>query len=343
MTDLDPGDHSVSELEAELANVGSVEALESLLVAEQEGQDRKTAKQAIEDRIEAVAGGSATGADAGATAEADGGATAEATEEAAADEGGDGGVDVGGAVENLQASAGSAVSRLVAFSTALDRLFGDDLAEPVAGTAGFAVAFGALVAAALWAVVVAAGGPLLWTALVSAGSLVAAGVVVLAAVALVDVEERWLGAGLVGVVYLVVGTGLLVGSLVFRGLLGPGAVLGFSGLLAPMAAVLGLQAATLALVYEAYSRPVLPAAELDGAAPSAASLHVANWWRVAAVGVALEALLVVGLPAWMGGSRYALSGAGLAWLFVPTAVAVAALVVYVLRKAVVLERAVAGG
>lgn len=320
VTEPDPAEYSVSELEEELESVGTVEALESLLAAEQAGPDRKTAKEAIEARIEAVAGGESVGDAGGPLADFD--------------------LDLD--LEDLRETAGTTAAALVARSAALDRLFGDELSEPVAGTAGFGATFGVLVVAALWPAVTAVGGPTVWTAVVSVGAVFGAALVVLVALSLADVEQRWLPAALVAAAYLIVGAGLLVVSLLLRGVLGSGQPIG-RGLVAPMVAVLGVQAGALALVLGAFSRPVLPAAELDGAAPRAASLHVANWWRVAGVGVVLEVVLLVGLPGWVGGSGYSLAGPGLAGLFLPTAAAVAALLVYVLRKAAVIERAVAAG
>ena len=52
--EMDPGEHTVDELAEEIASIDDVETLESILDAERGGDDRKTAKEAIERRIEAV-------------------------------------------------------------------------------------------------------------------------------------------------------------------------------------------------------------------------------------------------------------------------------------------------
>ena len=56
MAELDPGDHTVDELRDALEDVDDAEALQAILEAERDGKDRKTAKEAIEARIEAVGG-----------------------------------------------------------------------------------------------------------------------------------------------------------------------------------------------------------------------------------------------------------------------------------------------
>ncbi len=339
MTTVDPGQYSVADLEEELESIGTVEALESLLAAEQEGKDRQTAKAAIEARIEAVATGEAT--DAGAAA-SDGGTATEADAATAdgesADADGDGAADEGGSsLDGLRTTADAAATGLVARSTTLNRLFGEDLAEPVLGTVGSFAVLALLVAGSLWSVVTTGSGSLVWTLLASVASLFATALVVLVAVALTDVETRWLGGGLFAAAYLVFGGGLFLVTRPLLGLLEGGPLFALGGLVAPMAAVLSIQAAALALVYEAFSRPVLPAA--DGTA----SLHVANWWRVAGLGVVFELLLVFAIPVWFGSAAVRFGGARAALLFLPTAGAVAALLVYVLRKATVVERAAAEG
>lgn len=55
MDAIDPGDHTVNELEAVLPDIDDVEILEVLLERERDGEDRKTAVDAIESRLEAVA------------------------------------------------------------------------------------------------------------------------------------------------------------------------------------------------------------------------------------------------------------------------------------------------
>lgn len=339
MTTVDPGQYSVADLEEELESIGTVETLESLLAAEQEGKDRQTAKAAIEARIEAVATGEA--ADAGAAA-SDGGTATEAdaaTADGESDEGGGAADEGGSSLDGLRTTADDAATGLVARSTTLNRLFGEDLAEPVLGTVGSFVVLALLVAGSLWPVVTTGSGSLVWTLVVSVASLFATALVVLVAVAVTDVETRWLGGGLFAAAYLVFAGGLFLVTRPLLGLLQGGPLLALGGLVAPMAAVLSIQAAALALVYEAFSQPVLPAAGADGTA----SLHVANWWRVAGLGVVFELLLVFAIPVWFGSAAARFGGARAALLFLPTAGAVAALLVYVLRKATVVERAAAEG
>ena len=62
MADIDPDDLTVSELEDALSSVDDADELEAILEAERAGKDRKTAKEAIEARLEAV-GGEAAPAD----------------------------------------------------------------------------------------------------------------------------------------------------------------------------------------------------------------------------------------------------------------------------------------
>ncbi|WP_135825670.1 electron transfer flavoprotein subunit alpha/FixB family protein [Halorussus ruber] len=50
--DLDPSEHTVSELEEKLAGLDDSSELDAVLAAEQEGKDRKTATEAIRSRIE---------------------------------------------------------------------------------------------------------------------------------------------------------------------------------------------------------------------------------------------------------------------------------------------------
>jgi electron transfer flavoprotein alpha subunit len=61
---LDPSEHTVDELEAELADVDDADELEAVLAAEREGKDRKTAVEAIEARLDAVGDAADDGADA---------------------------------------------------------------------------------------------------------------------------------------------------------------------------------------------------------------------------------------------------------------------------------------
>jgi len=51
---IDPSDHTVDELNTEIEDVEDIEGLWALLEAEKSGEDRKTAKEAIERRIDAV-------------------------------------------------------------------------------------------------------------------------------------------------------------------------------------------------------------------------------------------------------------------------------------------------
>ena len=51
---IDPSDHTVDELNTEIEDVEDIEGLWALLEAEKSGKDRKTAKEAIERRIDAV-------------------------------------------------------------------------------------------------------------------------------------------------------------------------------------------------------------------------------------------------------------------------------------------------
>lgn len=317
MTDLDPGEHSVAELEAELESVDSVETLESLLVAEQEGRDRKTAKQAIEARMEAVAGAAAAD---GGTAEA---ATAD---EAETDDG-------GGTLDGVRSSAAGSASGLVGWSTTLDRLFGEDLSEPAAGTVGFSALFTVLAVGALWTLATAPGGPLLWTVVVTLTALFGGIVVGLAAAVLSDVDASWLGGSIVGTTYFAVGAGLVVFALLVRGLLRGSLLAGFGGTIAPGVAILGLQATMLMLLFEAYSRPVLPAG-------GSGSLHATNSWRTALFAVAVVLVVVLGVPGWVSGGGFHLAGAGFAWLFLPIAAAAAAVLLHALATSAAVESTV---
>jgi electron transfer flavoprotein alpha subunit len=59
---LDPNDHTVDELEAELETLDDVEEVQTLLESEQAGRDRKTAREAIHRRLEILdAGGDREG------------------------------------------------------------------------------------------------------------------------------------------------------------------------------------------------------------------------------------------------------------------------------------------
>ncbi|MDX1744628.1 MAG: electron transfer flavoprotein subunit alpha/FixB family protein [Halobacteriales archaeon] len=53
-TDIDPTDYTVSELKEALADITDQTVLEQILEAEQDGKDRKTAKEAIESRLSDV-------------------------------------------------------------------------------------------------------------------------------------------------------------------------------------------------------------------------------------------------------------------------------------------------
>ena len=103
--DLDPTEHTVSELEDKLAAVEDPSELDAVLAAEQEGDDRKTAREAIQSRIdelqEETEGGDAAAdtdheeeyADEGGTdapEEAGGADQGEAAPDEAGDEGEDG-------------------------------------------------------------------------------------------------------------------------------------------------------------------------------------------------------------------------------------------------------------
>jgi electron transfer flavoprotein alpha subunit len=54
VTDLDPSDHTVENLEGELEDVDDPDVLESIREAEIGGKDRKTAKKAIQDRLDSL-------------------------------------------------------------------------------------------------------------------------------------------------------------------------------------------------------------------------------------------------------------------------------------------------
>jgi electron transfer flavoprotein alpha subunit len=54
MTDIDPAEHSVEQLQDELADIDSPRELEGLLDAEKDGRERKTAQEAIRARMRAV-------------------------------------------------------------------------------------------------------------------------------------------------------------------------------------------------------------------------------------------------------------------------------------------------
>ncbi len=84
MTDVDPSDFTVAELKDELESVDDADALDAILDAEREGKDRKTAKEAIERRLDDV-GGEAAGDDA-ASDEAEATSDDGDEEEAGADE-----------------------------------------------------------------------------------------------------------------------------------------------------------------------------------------------------------------------------------------------------------------
>ena len=60
---LDPDDHTVTELQAELDDIDDPDELEALLSAERDGKDRKTAVDAIEARLDAVRGSDTDAAD----------------------------------------------------------------------------------------------------------------------------------------------------------------------------------------------------------------------------------------------------------------------------------------
>jgi electron transfer flavoprotein alpha subunit len=51
---IEPGDHTVEELKAEIEDIEDIEGLWAALEAEESGKDRKTAKEAIERRIDAI-------------------------------------------------------------------------------------------------------------------------------------------------------------------------------------------------------------------------------------------------------------------------------------------------
>ncbi len=57
MTDIDPSDHTIAELEAEIEDVEDADALRDLREAEAEGKDRKGAEAAIDERLDEVADG----------------------------------------------------------------------------------------------------------------------------------------------------------------------------------------------------------------------------------------------------------------------------------------------
>jgi len=57
MSDIDPSDHTIPELEEVLEDVADPEALEAIREAEVEGKDRKGAKAAIDDRLEEAEAG----------------------------------------------------------------------------------------------------------------------------------------------------------------------------------------------------------------------------------------------------------------------------------------------
>ena len=78
---LDPSDHTVAELRDALADVDDAGALEEILAAEEDGKDRKTAKEAIERRLDAV-GEAGDGEEADEDEEAEAEADEEADEEA---------------------------------------------------------------------------------------------------------------------------------------------------------------------------------------------------------------------------------------------------------------------
>jgi hypothetical protein len=52
---LDPSDHTVADLEDALVDVENPDDLRDILAAEEDGKDRKTAREAIEKRLAAVA------------------------------------------------------------------------------------------------------------------------------------------------------------------------------------------------------------------------------------------------------------------------------------------------
>ncbi|THE63615.1 electron transfer flavoprotein subunit alpha/FixB family protein [Salinadaptatus halalkaliphilus] len=57
MTDLDPDEYTVEELSDELETIDDEDVLQSVLEAEQAGQDRQTAREAVHKRLEAVESG----------------------------------------------------------------------------------------------------------------------------------------------------------------------------------------------------------------------------------------------------------------------------------------------
>jgi hypothetical protein len=68
--DLDPSQHTIDELRDELDGIDDPEALEELRESEADGENREGAKEAIDERLDAVTGDQRTAAD------GDGGASA---------------------------------------------------------------------------------------------------------------------------------------------------------------------------------------------------------------------------------------------------------------------------
>lgn len=60
---LDPQDHPVPELEEALDDIDDIDELETVLTREEAGENRKTAKEAIEARLDAVEEAAAEGGD----------------------------------------------------------------------------------------------------------------------------------------------------------------------------------------------------------------------------------------------------------------------------------------
>lgn len=328
MTDIDPADYSVSDLEDALSSVDDVGVLEAVLQAEQEGKDRKTAKGVIERRLEEVAGGGAAtgGGDEAPEAMADGeGASGSDPTAAVA-----GAVDTAGeSLGRFRAGTTAAAPSLVGRSAALERLFGRETDAPLWDAPGFVGYVAVLALVSLWqAVGPGAGSSLSRGPVIVLAVLVAGALLVLFAWGLADLEQTWLPATATFVAYAVLaGVLVLLNAAIAGGGAGAPAPL---GLLAAAVPLVALQGATLGLLVEAGARPLSAGTDGD------ASLHLANWWR--ATGVAL-ALLLLGLLTGSPAGASGIPSAGAIVAFVPPGLAVGTLVLYVLRKSALAEGA----
>ena len=90
MADLDPSEHTIDELEAQLDEIDDPDALEEIRDAETSGEDRTGAIEAIDDRLDSVSNGE------GGDTDDENGDTDDESGSDATDEGGSDATDTGG-------------------------------------------------------------------------------------------------------------------------------------------------------------------------------------------------------------------------------------------------------